>query len=115
MKVLFIDDRRHEVERLITLSSIGRSHDVWIHIFENLEECGDAVSRFAPDIILVGHGLSAYPVTGSHVIEYLRTTGVQARYIANSGGGRVLFDGDGVEIDGSVDRSPSQIAKLLAV
>ena len=112
MRVLFIDDREREVERLIALSDIDRGHDVEIFIFTNLDDSFRVVSHFRPEIIFIGHGLSAYPLTGSDVIRYLRSQGVQTRFIGNSGGGHVLFDDDGVSLDGSVDRNPGRVAEV---
>lgn len=114
MKVLFIDDRRSEIERLVSQSGISRDHEVDVHIFRETEACIDEVLRFAPDLVFIGHGLSAYPVTGSDVIRQLRAAGVEACFIANSGGGAVLFENDGAEVDGSVNRCAGKIADLLA-
>lgn len=113
MRVLFIDDRKSEIERLIDQSGIGRDHEVQVHIFRNTEECIREVHRFSPETIFIGHGISAYPVTGSDVIRELRTAGVNAKFIANSGGGAVLFENDGVWVDGSVNRCAGNIAALL--
>lgn len=81
-------------------------------MFHNIKACLSETLQFAPDIIFIGHGLSAFPVTGSEVIRYLRSTGVQAKIIANSGGGQVLFENDGVAVDGSVNRNPNKIAEM---
>jgi hypothetical protein len=113
MRVLFIDDRQREIERLVDLSGVGRVHVVEIHIFTTLDHCWWTVHDFDPTVILIGHGLSVYPITGSDVIRHLRSQGVKARFVGNSGGGMILFENDGIEIEGSVDRHPSKLAALL--
>jgi hypothetical protein len=115
VRILFIDDRRSEIERLISQSGIGRDHQVQMHMFRSIEACLSETLRFIPDIIFIGHGLSAYPITGSQVIQFLRAEGITARFIANSGGGQVLFENDGVAVDGSVNRIPGKIAELCAI
>lgn len=113
MRVLFIDDRQHEVERLISLSGISRKHHVETEIFTGLDICLRVVQGFQPEIVFIGHGLSAYPLTGSDVIRHLRSHGVEAKFVANSGGGVVLFENDGISLDGSVDRHSASIAAFL--
>ncbi len=115
MRVLFIDDRRCEVERLISLSGISREHQVETEIFTELDTCLRVVQSFQPEIVFIGHGLSVYPLTGSDVIRYLRSQGIKVRFIGNSGGGAVLFENDGIELDGVVNRSPGKIAEVCGV
>ncbi len=115
MRVLFIDDREREIERLIALSQIDRDNVVEICIFTSLDDCLRMVRDFDPEVVLIGHGLSAYPLTGSDVIHHLRSQGVRARFVGNSGGGRVLFENDGIELDGAVNRSPGKIAEICGV
>jgi hypothetical protein len=112
MRVLFIDDREREVERLIALSDIDRDHAVEIFIFTNLDDSFRVASHFRPEIIFVGHGLSAYPLTGSDVIRHLRSRGVRARFIGNSGGGAILFESDDIKLDGAVNRNPGKISEV---
>lgn len=113
MKVLFIDDRKTEIERLVDMSGINRVHQVKIYVFNTLGDCLHIVCDFDPDVILIGHGLASYPITGLDVINYLRAQGVCAQIIGNSGGGAILFENDGIRIDGSVDRHPSKLANLF--
>ena len=114
MRVLFIDDRKRDIERLINLSGINREHQVETEIFTGLDTCLQVVQGFEPEIVFIGHGLSAYPLTGSDVIRHLRSAGVVTKFIANSGGGAILFENDGVEVDGSANRCPGKITALLA-
>lgn len=112
MKILFIDDRENEIRRLVEVSEIRPTHTVEILVFKNLEQCLSAVTALQPNLIFIGHGLSAYPITGSEVVRHLRCAGVQAKFIANSGGGRHGFDHDGVSIDESSDRNPTKIKDI---
>ena len=114
MKVLFIDDRISEIERLVLLSGVNHHCEVRTHIFTEMSECTRVAETFDPDIIIIGHGLSAYPITGSQVVTHLRARGSRAKMIANSGSGKYGFDSDRVSIDGSVDRNPDKIAKLCS-
>jgi len=115
MKVLFIDDRKCEIERLVALSQIDRFHNVGIYIFKNFEDCIRATRQFDADVIFIGHGLSTYPITGADVIKFLRDEGFQSKMIGNSGGGRYQFDADGANIDDSADRNPGRIAEICTV
>jgi len=114
MRVLFIDDRKREIEHLIDLSGISRVNEVETYIFVSLDDCLRVVQDFDPTVIMIGYDLSSYPVTGSIVIRMLRDNGITAKIVGNSSGGAVLFENDGVQIEGSTSRCFGRIAELLA-
>lgn len=107
-RILFIDDRMDEIHCQWQLSGCENDHELLpLQPFESIEQARWMVEEFRPDVILVGYGLNKSDITGADVIRSLREEGYKGRMIANSGGGRKLFDRSGIVVDGSADRTPN--------
>jgi len=84
-----------------------------IHVFRDIDSAVEETAKIGPEIVLVGHGLSSFPITGSHVIRALRQAGYNGIIAGNSGGGSAPFEADGVAIDFAVDRNEKKLRNLL--
>ena len=114
MNVTFVDNRLDEIwvqwqggkcfEGHVFLGIIGPS---------SVESMVDFILMLAPDAIAIGHNLGHPDVTGSHVIRELRARGWKGFVIANSGGGKELFERDGIAVDASADRDPHKLKQAL--
>jgi len=115
--VLAIDDRPEEIRHLFTRTrELGGEFQEHIHVFKDLDTVIKDVFRFFPDIILIGHGLSAFPVTGTDVVRALREHSYffEGRVIAgNSGGGKSVWVRDGIDLAYHVNRDPDKLVQVL--
>lgn len=112
MRVLFIDDRPEEIFDLCAQACLPEK-STSIHVFESLDSAWEAVSVHQPTVVVVGHGLSAYPITGSDVVHMLRQRGYTGILIGNSGGGPNAFLSDGCTVDYNVNRQPNVLRQFL--
>ena len=115
MRVLFVDDRPIEIRSLWERAGLdsGTLEVLPLVPFESVEQVLELVADCHPDVIVVGHGLGKYPITGSDVVRALQETCYHGCIIGNSGGGAIAFERDGVLLDGNVDRNPKQLQQLL--
>lgn len=110
--LLVIDDRPDELRDWINIVSQSGFY-MEIHIFKDVQTAVNDVELKDPAIVLVGHGLSSFPITGSDVVRALRKAGYNGIIVCNSGGGSLLFEKDGVSVDFSTDRNPNKLSELL--
>lgn len=114
MKVLFVDDRLHEVLRQWSESGCEMQHELLpLEPFDSIERTSELVQALSPDVIVIGHGLSRYPITGVDVIKALRERGFTGHVIANSGGGVQLFASANIKVDGNAGRSGQQLQQVF--
>lgn len=114
MKVLFIDDRLDEIIRQWECSDCENDHELLpLEPFDSIERTCQMVQDFKPDVVFVGYGLGKFNITGADVIRAIREQGYTGYIFANSGGGINQFEKDGVRVDGSVNRNPSQLKLAL--
>jgi len=114
VKVLFVDDRLTEVECQWQESGCDKQHELLpLEVFDSVARTCHLVRSFRPGVVVIGHGLSKHPITGSHVIRTLREQGYTGYIIANSGGGTEQFNRDNVEVDGSADRVGQRFREVL--
>ncbi|MBT3210793.1 MAG: hypothetical protein HN345_02155 [Planctomycetaceae bacterium] len=113
-KVLFIDDRLDEVIRQWQSSGCASNHELLpLEPFDSIERTCQMVNTFEPDVILIGYGLGKPDITGADVIRSLHEGGYSGYIIANSGSGTEQFNRAGVEIDGTANRSPRDLQKVV--
>lgn len=113
-KVLFVDDRLQEVIRQWQGSGCASDHELLpLEPFDSIERTCDMVEAFRPDVVVIGHGLGKPGTTGADVIRALSEQGYAGYFVANSGGGRELFDLDNVKVDGTADRKPHDLKRIV--
>lgn len=114
VKVLFVDDRLDEIMRQWQESGCDLQHELLpLEPFDSIERTSKLVQALSPDVIVIGHGLSCYPITGVDVIRALREQGYTGYVIANSGGGAELFANANVEVNGNVGRRGQQLQQVF--
>lgn len=114
MKVLFVDDRLDEVMRQWGKSGCGMQYELLpLEPFDSIGRTSELVLALKPDVIVIGHGLSRYPITGADVIKALREQGYTGYVVANSGGGIQAFADANVEVSGSAGRCGQQLQQVL--
>jgi len=113
-KILFVDDRPREIIRQWQLSGCGQLHQLLpLEPFESIEQVCQMVKSLQPDVVLIGYGLSKFPITGVDVIRALKNQGYTGYIIANSGGGTELFVRACVEVDASVNRNSHELRRAM--
>lgn len=114
-RVLFVDDRPAEVMLQWKISGCESDGHVPIPIgsFEDIEQTCLVVKMLQPEVVLVGYGLGKPEVTGADVIRSLRQGGYTGYIIANSGGGAEQFERAGVEVNGSANRDPHNLKRIM--
>lgn len=115
--VLAIDDRPEEIQALFTRTeALGCAFDGCVHVFKDVGTAFAEAVDLCPDITLVGHGLSAQPVTGSDIVRSLREAGNFGGILAgNSSGGEEVWERDGIRLPFYVNRDPNLLALLLGL
>lgn len=113
-KVLFVDDRPSEINRLWQQSGCESNHELLpVEPFETIERTCQIVHTCQPDIVLVGYGLGKPNITGADVVLALRKDGYRGQIVANSGGGPEQFKRDGVQVDASTNRNFTNLRNIL--
>ncbi|HEY4511676.1 MAG TPA: hypothetical protein VJH55_02435 [Candidatus Paceibacterota bacterium] len=113
MRILFIDDRVHEVVRQWKLSGCGKDYFL-IHpeAFISASKTREMVEKQQPDVVVVGYGLGKIGTTGADVIRVLRGSNYAGFVVGNSGDPN-QFILDGVELDGMANRNPETLKSVL--
>lgn len=112
--VMFVDDRLAEVMRQWQESGCDKQHELLpLEPFESIERTQELVQAFQPNVIVIGHGLNRYPITGVDVVHALRKQGYVGYVIANSGGGIRLFIEASLEVNGNAGRCGQQLYQSL--
>lgn len=117
--VLAIDDRPEEIRALFAKTKArGQIFAGHIHVFKDVSTTLMEVSTLNPDIILLGHGLSAGHLTGANVAKALQNDiewTCSAIIAGNSGGGEDVWVRDGIHLMYYVDRDPKKLGILLGL
>lgn len=115
MRVLLVDDSTGELYDQWARSGCADTHTLLVLLPSTaVAVTVEAIRHMAADVVVIGHwlGMTGTP-TGSDVIRALRASGWTGYVVANSGGGRQLFDKDGVTVDASADRDPGKLRDSL--
>lgn len=113
MKILFVDDRMESIKSLWESSGCANYHELLpLEPFRSVERTCELVTTHQPDVIFIGFGLGAHPITGADVISALQEQGFKGEIIGNSGGGSSPFEQQNIHIR-HINRQSQQLKQIL--
>ena len=114
MKILFVDDRLGEIMSLWERSGCLNDHELLpLEPFRSTERTCELVTTYQPDVVFVGFGLGVPHITGADVIRALHSQGFKGEIIGNSGGGTAQFEHEGINLNHSINRNPTNLKDIL--
>lgn len=113
MRILFIDDRPHEIEQMVERAGLDTG-EVRILVFASIDQVLLAIAEYQPEVILVGHGLGANRPNGDQVAQailLLEDDEFNGYVVGNSGGGEVQW---ATYLPHHANRQPDRLRAILA-